>query len=429
MFDDPFALIDRGLDLLEAEDRSGWSGPAQVGRTVGLLQRWARLEAETARSAGTVLGSGAWQTDGSRNAVASLVWHSGRSRGVVNRVVSVGRMLQAHEQTAKAVMAGELPIDHASTLARALTPERSEVYGDYEAEFLDQARRLDHRQYRLLVATWAEVIDDLLGKNNEGDRFERRGIGVGELLDGLSDLEGTLEPEGAALLRKVFAVFDIADDKTMAGGARTARQRRYDAFKAALGVALAAAARTRGHLGADDTDTEPDPGSGDTMEVHTRAAIDVIVSYEVLLGLGPATLDNLRCEIVGVGPVPPSLLRRLVAHSSIGRIIATAAGVPLDLGRQVRFFPRNHRRALRFRDGRCIWPGCDLPGEWCDADHALDYINHGRTAVTNGRFLCPRHHHLRDKGWHVDHDPANGHTSVTSPLGITWTSGPDPPGG
>jgi hypothetical protein len=394
-----------------------------MDRAVQLLQLQGELEAEAARAAGTVVGSGAWQADGSRGAVAALAWHSGRSRGVVARVVAVAQMLNAHEQTAKALASGELPVDHAAVLARALSEERSEVYGDYEAEFLDQARKLDHRQYLKLVATWCEVVDDLLGRSKEGQRYEKRGFNVSELMDGLSAIEGTTDAEGAALFRKVFAVFDTPDDPEMPGGARTPRQRRHDAVLAAFRLALVTAARLK--VNARPDTSEP----ADTMAVHTQASIDVIVTYEVLLGLRPATLDNLRCEIVDVGPVPPALVRRLVAHSAIGRIIATAAGVPMDLGQRVRFFTRNQRRALRFRDGTCVWPGCDLPGDWSDADHALDYGKQGRTAVTNGRFLCRRHHHMRDRGWQVDYDPNTRACTVTSALGITWHSGPDPPGG
>jgi Domain of unknown function (DUF222) len=211
-------------------------------------------------------------------------------------MVTIGRMLQAHDQTAKAVAAGELPIDHAFTLGRALTAERAEVFEDYEAEFLAQARRLDHRQFHRLVATWAEVVDDLLGKSREGERYERRGFTVSELLDGLSAIEGTTDGEGAALFRKVFDVFDTADDPKMAGGARTPRQRRHDAVLAAFRLALVTAARFR----AKATTAEP----VDTMAVHTQTAIDVIVTYEVLLGLRPATLDNLACEIATSAPSP-----------------------------------------------------------------------------------------------------------------------------
>ncbi len=405
--DDPVRVIREQLDRLRDEDTSGWSGPAQTDRAVQLTQLAAEVEAVTAPAVGTWVASGAWMAGGSRSPVNALAWRSGRPRHVAARLVALGRVVHDHDQTAKALMSGELPVDHAFTLARALTKDRAELYPDYEADFLDKAKQFDHRRFKILVETWCEVVDDMLGKTNEADAFEKRGIKVSQMMDGVSDIEGTAEPYGAALLHKVFEVFDVADDPTTPGGARNPRQRRYDALIAALEAALVSPNADRA--------------------TFTRAFMDVIVSYEVLQGRQPATLDNLRSEIVGVGVVPPSLLRRLAADSAMGRIIATAAGLPLDVGRQVRFFNRAHRRAIRFRDGSCVWPGCDLPGEWCDADHALDYSKKGKTAVTNGRFLCRRHHHLRDKGWCVEYDPASGRCSVTSPLGLTYHSGPDPP--
>jgi len=79
--------------------------------------------------------------------------------------------------------------------------------------------------------------------------------------------------------------------------------------------------------------------------------------------------------------------------------------------------------------------GCDLPGEWSEMDHAIEADLGGPTSLTNGRFLCLRHHHLRHEGWMVTYDPVSRHCSVTSPLGITWTGDghlllsddPDPP--
>ena len=105
------------------------------------------------------------------------------------------------------------------------------------------------------------------------------------------------------------------------------------------------------------------------------------------------------------------------------------------MGTQVRYFTAKQRRALRFRDQTCVWPGCDLPGEWTEMDHAIDAAPNGPTDVRNGRFLCVRHHHLRHKGWHLVYDPVTKHCTVTSPQGITWTTdgdirppdSPDPP--
>src|SRR5262245_21174105 len=232
--DDPIEVIRQQLERLRDEDRSAWAGPAQTDRAVQLTQLSAEVEAEAARAVSTWTASGAWMADGSRSPTDSLASRSGRARHVGHRLITLGKVLQAHDQTAKALTAGELPVDHASTLARALTSERTEVYADYEAEFLDQAKKLDHRDFHKLVATWCEVVDDLLGKSKEADAVEQRGLVVSQLLDVLSDLEGTLEPEGAALFRKVFEVYDTPDTENMPGGVRTKRQRRHDAVMAAL---------------------------------------------------------------------------------------------------------------------------------------------------------------------------------------------------
>jgi len=415
---DPVAVIREQLAVLGAEDRAGWSGPAQTERAAQLTRLAGEVEVEAARAAGVWQASGAWCADGSRGPVASLAWHSGRARPVALRVLNLGALMIAHPATGRAVVAGRVGIDQATMLARALTKDRAEVYGDYEQAFIDQANRLDHGQYRKLLDAWCEAVDDHLDKTNEADQYERRDLTASPLLDGLAHLTGTLDPELAALVHKVFEVFDTPDPDDQPGGARTPGQRRHAALAAALRAALA---------------------SGDKT-AQARWAIDVIVSYGLLTGALPRTdhpdsdefaddLANLRTEIPGVGVVPPSFLRRLAAHSPLGRIIATAHGLPLDVGQRARWFNRTMRRALLFRDTTCVWPGCDLPGEWCDMDHIVQASRHGPTAVWNGRLLCRRHHHLRDKGWTIHADPHTGTTAVTSPHGLTYHAGPDPPGG
>jgi hypothetical protein len=51
--DDPLDLIREGYRRLQAEDRSGWSGPAQMDRATQLLQVVGEFEAEAARAAGS----------------------------------------------------------------------------------------------------------------------------------------------------------------------------------------------------------------------------------------------------------------------------------------------------------------------------------------------------------------------------------------
>lgn len=233
-----------------------------------------------------------------------------------------------------------------------------------------------------------------------------RDFHIAELLDGVSAIAGTADAEGAAVIRSAIERFRIPDPADLVGPRRSPGQIRYDALIAALDTALDAKI----------------PG-------RAKRTIDAIASIEVLAGGDHPPLDQARCELVGVGVVAPSILRRLAAHGSIGRIIATANGLPLDVGARIHAFPRGQRRAIRYRDDTCVWPGCDLPGHWSHIDHALDHAKGGPTAVTNGQFLCVRHHHLKHKGWTVTYDPATGHTQVTDPAGITHTSRPDPPPG
>lgn len=400
---DPLDLITEGLRRLEGEDRARWSGPAQTDRAVGLLQLHARLEAEATRAAAVWEASGAWQEDGSRSACASLARRTGRSPGTCSRMLRTGRLGLTHDMVGKAIGTGELPVDHAASLGRALK-DREELFDEYEHELLDAARRLDHPRFARLLAAWKQIVDDRLGIDREAEAFDRRKFHVSELMDGISRFDGVTDAEGAAVVRAALDAYTVLDPEDMAGPRRTPEEVRHDALIAALAASINGAV----------------PGL-------PKRTIDAIVSYELLLGQQPPSIEEARCEIVGVGPVPPSILRRLAAHSAIGRIIATAAGLPLDVGAQVRAFNRTHRRAIRFRDDTCVWPGCNMPGEWSEIDHVIEHVRGGTTSVENGRFLCVRHHHLRHKGWLVEYDAVTNHSQVTSPVGITYSSDPDPP--
>ena len=405
------AVMNEALDRLADEDRSSWSVAARTQRTVEVTKLGARMEALNAACVGEWEAAGGWQVGGSRSPAAALAWLGGRSHGVAVKFVQTGRLVQRHAATAKSVANGDLKIDLAHQLGRAVTDARAPVFERDEHILLDAARRLDAKRFKVLIERWVEKADDEVDPDKEFERFDRRELKVGQLLDGLGDVRGTFEPEGLALLRKVLDAYRKPDPAGMIGGRRSNAQTSYDALIAALAAAV------------DGKDGRP------------LRSIDAVVSYEFLQRLPVTDPENMRGDLIGVGPVPPSLLRRLAADSAIGRLIAGADGVPLELGTQVRYFTAQQRRALRFRDQTCVWPGCDLPGEWTEMDHAIDAAHHGPTDVRNGRFLCLRHHHLRHKGWDLAYDPATRHATVTSPQGITWTDhgdvilpdDPDPP--
>src|SRR5690606_24884277 len=127
--------------------------------------------------------------------------------------------------------------------------------------------------------------------------------------------------------------------------------------------------------------------------------VDVLVDYETFcraLGLPtntPAsealdTLEARRGEI-GDGPVlPTATLSRLCCDSFISRLVFGPDGEILDLGRRQRLFSPAQRRAIRARDGGCVFPGCDRPGNWCDVHHVIEWDDGGHTVVVNGACMC-----------------------------------------
>ncbi len=98
--------------------------------------------------------------------------------------------------------------------------------------------------------------------------------------------------------------------------------------------------------------------------------------------------------------VHPETAACLLCDPVITALIVDSLGVPLDMGRQIRFANREQRRALARRDGGCIFPGCDAPVGWCDAHHVTWWDHDGPTDIANLALLCRYHHGVSHRrGW------------------------------
>jgi len=81
-------------------------------------------------------------------------------------------------------------------------------------------------------------------------------------------------------------------------------------------------------------------------------------------------------------------------------ILTAADGHPVACRTGERHANRQQRRALHLRDGRCVFPGCDAPADWCDAHHIQPHTNGGPTETRNLALLCKRHHGVIHRtGW------------------------------
>ena len=215
--------------------------------------------------------------------------------------------------------------------------------------------------------------------------------------------------------------------------ARTAPQRRYDAFmrmvRDAIGVIsgqvapetlvnlmidIATFQRIVDHLfgpTADDTGpTDPHTGQPLPHDDHVDGTDDRDDSHDE--PAGPA--ETLAGLFAGVGPLArPDDLRRWCSHTTDGRfippidivlealqgqirlVITDERGVVLHMGHRKRLFTGALRQAVMLAATRCTHPGCDVASGDSQADHLTPHSTGGITAITNGGPGCGTHNRWR----------------------------------
>jgi len=147
-----------------------------------------------------------------------------------------------------------------------------------------------------------------------------------------------------------------------------------------------------------------------------RADVLVMVPVFSLLGLTdePAELD-------GLGPIPASVARKLVADGaeSFYRVLVDPRdGAPLEIGRKNYRLTEAIKRWIRMRDVKCTFPGCNNKTSDNEADHLTAWEHGGATGTSNLAQLCPKHHRLKHHSrWTPDAATQNEPPGWTSPTG------------
>jgi hypothetical protein len=121
----------------------------------------------------------------------------------------------------------------------------------------------------------------------------------------------------------------------------------------------------------------------------------------------------------------PSLYERarLLCDADIVTVI-THNGVPLSMGRKVRYPTRAQRRAVGLRDQGCRFPGCGTT-RFTEVHHIIHWAEQGGpTDLFNLITLCWHHHHVVHlPGWSMRGD-ANGDVWFRNPFGNTFGARP-----
>jgi hypothetical protein len=116
----------------------------------------------------------------------------------------------------------------------------------------------------------------------------------------------------------------------------------------------------------------------------------------------------------------------------VRRAVVDAAGVIVDLGRRQRLFTGAAREAAKLLIVRCEHPGCVLPADFCDVDHATEWAHGGRTDQTNSRIRCGGHNIDKTKKRWRSRRATNGRTytirtdgTIMLPVGVRPPTFPD----
>jgi hypothetical protein len=111
-------------------------------------------------------------------------------------------------------------------------------------------------------------------------------------------------------------------------------------------------------------------------------------------------------------PVDAGSLRRMCCEAGILPVVLGGESQVMDIGQERRLVTGAIRRALEIRDGGCIFPGCTVPADLCQAHHIIPWWHEGETSLSNLTLLCRHHHALvepdryrsRDQ-WRIVVDP------------------------
>jgi Domain of unknown function (DUF222) len=115
--------------------------------------------------------------------------------------------------------------------------------------------------------------------------------------------------------------------------------------------------------------------------------------------------------------VPMPDVIRMASHSYLCLTLFDAATeVPLWLGKTRRVASAGQRIVMHAKDRGCSFPGCTLPGYFCQVHHAItDWVNGGRTNIDELTFACPAHHALATNAGWTTRKNLFGHTEWIPP--------------
>ncbi|WP_268535008.1 DUF222 domain-containing protein [Cellulomonas sp. CW35] len=388
-----------------------------------------------------------------RGFVDTRARQSGASRAAVARELGAAHAMAALPHVGRAVAEHVVPVGHLDVLGRTLTtvgPRAVDVLArpETQRELVELARQTDAREFaRSVGALVAQHEPDVVSDAREAAR-RARFLTLTHGADG-TYLRGRLDPlSGHALARALDATGHRADDD------RTGEQARADALTALAHHALTGGQRTHppsatgasAPAGPPDVALHADDGQLPDGAARAPAAhVSLLVPAEAWLevrerarssrsagdGLPaargappgdaaprdapPPDSSEVTSQVTSqvssqvtsraVPRVRPAVsddgvvltrteLAAALCDCAMARVVMSASGLPLDVGRSRRMFTPAQRLAVVARDRLCAWNGCSTPARYSQVHHIRWWHRDGGPSdLENSVLLCGFHHH------------------------------------
>ena len=404
--------------------------PAQADEVVRLCARIdASISTVRALAASRAAEGRKWKKEGFRSAADHLAQKTGTSPTQAKRTLKTGRQLAEQPEVAQAALSGELsPAQtEAVSIGAAANPAKA-------GELIEKAKSSSMRE---LLSDVTRIVAD------SGDRDERhRAILAKRGIRRWTDAEGAMQGRLQGLVEDGAAIWQVLEtirrrlitDRNESGevtapntdGAGKHGERLdaldYDALMvivdAALGRQCDVDFAALVELGLfPDAGQLPPPAGDDEAAGAGEAAAEgdrpakrkkklagsspkVIFRVDLDTFLRGEVLEGELCEIDGHGPVPASLVRKL--------LLSGQAQIAFALTRAKRvegvYHQRRHANAAQKTALEFLYPECAVAG--CNArlgledDHRVDWHKTHYTVLDLLDRLCGHHHGLKTKeGW------------------------------
>lgn len=353
-----------------AEERATWVAGLQQLSDAVAAAALAAVAAFDAAGDGEVLHGAASTSSWLRGALgvapgeaAERVRMARRSRDLLAKPVALLR-------------AGRVTYDHLRAIERAarfLPPDQQQCAVDVLLDLAVVAPVTDVRNAGRHLR-YACDPDGALTDSEQ--QFERRYFTLSPLMDGMTAVDGLLDPESAALIAAALEPFLVP---TGPEDLRIAAQRRADGL-----VDIVRAACDHRLL---------------PMVGGERPHLQLLIPHDFATVSRPGLLPTAPG---GKATLHPVGVARISCDAQVLPVVLDAAGIPTSLGRSQRIFSAHQRRLLALRDGGCRFPGCARPPSFTDAHHVIAWSAGGATDVDNAALLCRFHHRLvHEGGWQL----------------------------